>query len=104
VSGDADVNNNGRPLLQLYCNNALCIMNTFFQHRDVHKYNYCRDYLVQQSLTDLCIVSADSFRSVLDIRVKRHVELLTDHHLLVCNLHLLKLQGHTQTCRARKSY
>jgi len=28
---DADVNDSGRLLC---CNNALCIMNTFFQHRD----------------------------------------------------------------------
>jgi len=30
--GDADK----ERLLQLCCNNSLCIMNTFFQHRDVH--------------------------------------------------------------------
>jgi len=34
---DADVKDNGRLLLQLCCNNTLCIMNTFFQHRDYHK-------------------------------------------------------------------
>jgi len=33
--GGADVNDNGRLLLQLRCNNTLCIINTFFQHRDV---------------------------------------------------------------------
>jgi len=33
--GNADVN--GEVLLQLCCNNALYIMNTFFQQRDVHK-------------------------------------------------------------------
>jgi len=38
--GDADVNDNGRLLLQLCCNNALCIMNTFFQYIDVHKYTF----------------------------------------------------------------
>jgi len=30
--GDADVNNTGWILLQLWCNNALCTMYTFFQH------------------------------------------------------------------------
>ena len=40
--GDVDVNDIGRLLLQLCCNNALCIINTFFQHRDVH---WCRDSL-----------------------------------------------------------
>jgi len=77
--GDADVNDNGRLLLQLCCNNALCIMNTFFQHRDVHKYTCCRYSMGQRSLIDFCIVSADLFRSVLDVRVKRSAELSTDH-------------------------
>jgi len=61
-------------------------MNTFFQHRDVHKCTWCRDSLGQQSLIDICIVSADLYRSVLGVRVKRRAELSTDHHLLVCNL------------------
>ena len=34
------LNENGRYLLQLCCSNGLCIMNTFFQHREVHKYTW----------------------------------------------------------------
>ena len=36
--GVANANENGRYLLQLCSNNGLSIMNTFFQHRNVHKY------------------------------------------------------------------
>jgi len=68
--GDADVNDIGSLLLQLCCNNTLYIMNTFFQHRDVHKYTWCRDSLSQLSLIDCCIVSADLFCSMLDVRVR----------------------------------
>jgi len=42
-----------------------------------------------------CIVSIDLFQSMSDVHVKRDAELSTDHHLLVCNLHLDKLQGST---------
>jgi len=35
---NADVNVNGRLILQMCCNNAMCIINTFFQRRDLHKY------------------------------------------------------------------
>jgi len=35
-NGDADINDNRMFLLPLCCNNALCIMNAFFQHRDFH--------------------------------------------------------------------
>jgi len=41
--GDAGVNDNGRLLLQL------CVMNTFFQHRDLQKYTWFRDSFVQRS-------------------------------------------------------
>jgi len=64
------------------CVATLCIMNTFFQHRDVHKYTWYRDSFGQQSLIDSHIVSADLFRSVLDVRVKRGAELSTDPHLV----------------------
>ena len=36
--GITGLNENGRYLLQLCCSNGLRIMNTFFQHREVHKY------------------------------------------------------------------
>ena len=46
-------------------------MNTFYQNRDVNKCTWCRDTLGQRSLFDFCIVPANLFRSVLDIRVKK---------------------------------
>jgi len=38
-NGDADIKGNGMLLL---CNKPQCIMNNFFQHVDLHKYNWCR--------------------------------------------------------------
>jgi len=43
------------------------------------------DSLGQQSLFDFFIVSADLFRSGLDIRGKTGAELSTNHHPVVCN-------------------
>ena len=80
--GVAGVNENGRYLLQLCCDNGLRIMNTFFQHRDIHKYMWNRPSMGQKSFIDFCIVSAGLFSSVLDVRVKRGAELSTDHHLV----------------------
>jgi len=37
--------------------------------------------------------SAELFRPVLDVRIKRGAELQTDHHLVVCKLHLEKPPG-----------
>ena len=61
-------NENGRDLLQLCCSNGngLCIMNTIFQHTDVHKYA-----LYRPSTTYFYIVSSDLFSEELEVRVKR---------------------------------
>ena len=48
--GDPDINKNGRCLLQFCVTNGLCIMNTFFQHKRIHKYTWYRDSLGQRSL------------------------------------------------------
>ena len=44
---DPAFNEKGLYLLQLCCSNRLCIMNTFFQHRDVHKYTWHRPSMAQ---------------------------------------------------------
>ena len=88
--GVTGLNDNGKYLLQLCCSNGLCIINTFFQCREVHKYTWYRPSMDQKSLTVFCIVSSDLFSDVLDVRMKRGAELWTDHHLVVCYLRLSK--------------
>ena len=46
--------------------------------------------LQQHSLADFCIVSADLFSTVSDVRVQRRAELPTDYHLVVCTLKAVK--------------
>ena len=72
--GDSAFNENGRYLLQLCCSNGLCIINTFFQHKNVHKYTWYRPSMAQKSLIDFCIVWSNLFSEVLDVRVKRGAE------------------------------
>ena len=45
--GVTGLNENGRYLLQLRCSNGLRIMNTFFQHRENHKYTWYRPSMDQ---------------------------------------------------------
>ena len=54
---------------------AMCIINTFFQHKRIQKNSWYRDSLGQRSLIDFCIVLADLFSTVSDVRVKRGAEL-----------------------------
>ena len=102
--GDSNINRNKRCLLQFCAINRLCIINIFFRHKKIHKYTWCRDSVGQRSIIDFCIVSADLFSSVVDVRVKRGAELSTDHHLVVC---ILRGPNHPRTrkrFKARRAY
>ena len=72
-------------------------MNTFFQHREVHKYTWYRPSINQKSLSDL-------FSDVLDVRVKQGAELSTDHHLVVCSLRLSKPWPNMRSNRSSVTY
>ena len=76
----------------------------FFQHKRFHKYTWYRHSLGQPSLIDCCIVFADLFFTVSDVRVKRGAELLAHHHLVVCTLKALKPLKKRKTFRPQKTY
>ena len=88
--GNAEINKNGKCLLQFCATYGLCLMNTFFQHKGIHKYAWYKDSLGQRYVIDFCIVSADLFSTVSDVRVKRGAELSIDHHLVVRTWKALK--------------
>ena len=88
---DSDINRNGKCLLQFCATNRLCIMNTFFWHKEIHKYaclmyNNYRDLVGHCSIIDFCIVSVGLFSSVVDVHIKNGAELSTNHHLVACIL------------------
>ena len=86
-NGNSDINEQGRILLDFCSGGGLSIMNTFFHHKDIHKYTWYRlgDSATQKSLIDLFVVSDDLRKSVMDVCVKRGTELSTDHHLSCAN-------------------
>jgi len=90
--GFSGLNENERYNICCSCcyGNGLRIMNTFFQHRDVHKYTWYRPSMKQKSMIDFCIVSANLFSDVLDVQVGRGAELSTKHHLVVFSLRISK--------------
>ena len=69
-----------------------------------HKYTWHSNFMGQHSIIDFCIVSADLFTSVVDIRVKKRAELSTDHHLVVCILRGLNYSRTRKRFRAQRAY
>ena len=89
-NGDADTNNQGRLLLDFCANSALSIMNTFFEHKDIHKYTWHKagPIAIQKSLIDFILAPENTKRTVLDVRARRGAELATHHYLVVGKLRL----------------
>ena len=79
-------NDNGERLLQLCSQYQLKLTNTFFAHKDIHRYTWERPSLNQKSIIDYVIVKTKSKFKVYDSRVKRGANCGTDHHLLTTKI------------------
>jgi exonuclease III len=84
--GEKRCNNNGVKLRHLVLYNDLKIMNTFFQHKDVHKYTW--SVRGARSIIDYIICIQNTANLILDVRVYRGPELETDHYLVASLLRI----------------
>lgn len=91
--GEETLNNNGRRLLEFCIHNNLAIANTFFQHREIHKFT--REMLSrnEKSIIDYIITEKPRMSEINDVRVKRGAEIGSDHYLLVAKI---KINDHQQ--------
>lgn len=81
--GEETVNDNGKRLINLCKEHALCVGNTIFSHKNIHKYTRIDPARNIQSVIDLVVVKKERRVKLNDVRVYRQPECGTDHHMVV---------------------
>ena len=87
--GEATTSPNGERLIDFCLENNMKIANTFFPHKDIHKYTRVNSEKKEKSILDYIIVSSSLFYSTMDVRVSRGAEIYSDHHLVIAKIRLL---------------
>ena len=87
--GETTISPNGERLIDFCLKNNMKIANTFFPHKNIHKYTRVNDERNEKSIIDYAIVSSSLFYSTMDIKVNRGAEIFSDHHLLIAKMRLL---------------
>ncbi|KAK7872016.1 hypothetical protein R5R35_004529 [Gryllus longicercus] len=81
--GEEIVNDNGKRILYLCKELKYCVANTFFQHKDIHKYTRIDPSRDIKSIIDLVIVRKERKMKIKDVRVFRQPECGSDHNMVV---------------------
>lgn len=101
--GESVESPNGELLLDLCIRNNLKIANTFFKHKDIHKWTRVSETRNEKSIIDYIIVSNYLLYNTYDVRVKRGAEIDSDHFLVVGKFNL-SLKFKTQTHKEPKKF
>ena len=75
TNGEATLNSNGRKLIDFCTFNNLKIMNTFFKHKEIHKFTW--EARGHKSIIDYFITNMKTSKVIQNIRVYRSNELVT---------------------------
>ncbi|PSN55001.1 hypothetical protein C0J52_02310 [Blattella germanica] len=83
-NGEDTLNHNGKYLLNFANFNELRITNTFFKHKEIHKYTWSARG--SYSIIDYVIVNQKMRNLVRDTRVFRGSDIHSDHYLLISKI------------------
>lgn len=81
-NGEGHSNSNGNRFIDFCVINDLAIMNTFFKHKDIHKYTRVEDSRNEKSIIDYIVTSREEKKNISDVRVMRGAEIGSDHYLV----------------------
>lgn len=88
TEGEVKINNNGYKLKEFALNNELRLTNTFFRHKQIHKYTWSARG--SATIIDYIIANKKTWPLVQDTRVYRGPDISSDHYLLISKLKILK--------------
>lgn len=84
--GEEARNNNGKRLLDFCTTYDMIVANTFYQHRDIHKYTRVEANRGERSIIDYILVERQNRSMIRDVAVKRGYEINSDHYLVVAEI------------------
>lgn len=84
--GEDERNNNGKRLLDFCTIHDLIVTNTFYEHKDIHKYTRVEPSRGEQSIIDYILVERENRTIIRDVAVKRGYEISSDHYLLIAEI------------------
>ena len=96
--GEDIVNENGESILELCRGAGMVVMNGWFPHRKVHKMTFVQRMVSQkdrEAILDYCCVSRELKTYVVDVKVKRGVEIGSYHHLVLVRMNesMMRVKG-----------
>ena len=84
--GEYVKNNNGKRLIDFSIENNLIITNTFFKHKEIHKYTRVQNSRKEKSIIDYILTNIENKKNVKDVKARRGPEIGSDHHILLAKI------------------
>ena len=98
--GEIAETENGEKLIEFCIRNKLKIANTFFKHKDIHKWTRVAETRGERSIIDYIIVTNSLFYSTHDVRVMRGAEI---YFLVVAKMNILPKQKDKKSKMSKRS-
>lgn len=85
-NGEIVRNKNGRIMLDFCLLHDLVITNSFFQHKNIHKFTREVKSREEKSIIDYILVNKNNRKIVIDTKVRRGPEIGSDHYVVISTI------------------
>lgn len=86
--GEEHRNKNGERLINYCVENNLIVTNTFYPHKNIHKYTREVKSRNEKSIIDYILINRPFRKGIVDVKVRRGSEIYSDHYLIVAKVRL----------------